>query len=123
MHRADSVGTSSGFLKARGYADFGTIDILTATPNPFNAKQASVTGGGLGLLPWYIHPASADNVTSLAVTAGNVTLAPGTVKGLSVPASSGATTAGLGPAPSASPAQPLSTVTPDALPTPAVASG
>ena len=123
MHRADSIGTSSGFLKARGSVDFGTINILTATPNPFNAKQASLSGGGLGLLPWYIHPASADSGVTHAVTAGNVTLAPGTVEGLSVPASSGALTGGPGPAPNASPAQPLSTVSPGALPTPAVASG
>ena len=123
MHRADSIGTSSGFLKARGSLDFGTIDILTATPNPFNAKQASLSGGGLGLLPWYIHPASADNVMTHAVAAGNATSAPGTVKDLSVPASSGALTGGLGPALNTSSAQPLSTATPGALPTPAVASG
>ena len=89
MHRADSIGTSSGFLKARGLVDFGTVDILTATPNPFNAKQASLSGGGLGLLPWYIHPASADNVMTHAVAAGNATSALGTVKGLSVLTSSG----------------------------------
>ena len=123
MHRADSIGTSSGFLKARGLVDFGTVDILTATPNPFNAKQASLSGGGLGLLPWYIHPASADNVMTHAVAAGNATSALGTVKGLSVPTSSGALTGGLGSALNTSSAQPLSTATPDALPTPAVASG
>lgn len=49
--RADSIGTNSGFMKARGYIDFSTIDIITASPNPFNTTQ-----GGLGLLPWYIHP-------------------------------------------------------------------
>ena len=123
MHRADSIGTTSGFLKARGYANFGTVDILTATPNPFDATHASISGGGLGLLPWYIHPASADNNMTHVLTASNATAAPGTVSESSVLESSGVPTGGLVLAPSASPAQPLSGVSPDALPIPATASG
>ena len=123
MHRADSIGTSSGFLKARGSVDFATINILTATPNLFNVKQAPVSGGGLGLLPWYIHPASADIAVTHAVTMGNMTAAPGTVSDLSVPTSPSTATGALVPAPSASPAQTLSAMTPGALPTAAVASG
>jgi hypothetical protein len=39
--------------------DWNKINVLTATPNLFDNRDASQTGGGFGLLPWYLRSALA----------------------------------------------------------------
>lgn len=131
MRRADSVGTNSGFLKAYGSIDFRTINIMTAAPNPFSAAPANTSGGGMGLLPWYIHPPGADDSSTVDVSAmgngtaaGDATAAALSVSASSLPASAGTATVALATGPTAvTAAQPVNAAAAGTDPVPATASG
>ena len=37
--------------------DWNKLNAITATPNPFDNRDPAQTGGGFGLLPWYLRSA------------------------------------------------------------------
>lgn len=39
--------------------DWAKIDAISATPNAFDNRDPTQTGGGFGLLPWYLRSAAA----------------------------------------------------------------
>ena len=75
-----------------GRIDFPSIDALTATPNPYDSSAASVSGGGMGLLPWYVRPVAMDNSAYIgaAGASGNGSSVSHAVSASSVPANASA---------------------------------
>ncbi len=39
--------------------DWAKLNAITASPNTFDNRDVSQTGGGFGLLPWYLRSAAA----------------------------------------------------------------
>lgn len=44
--------------------DWNKVNTLTAAPNRFDSRDPTQTGGGFGLLPWYLRAAAAPQATS-----------------------------------------------------------
>ena len=78
----------AGPLSTGGKIDFTSITGLAATPDTADGLKASA--GGLGLLPWYIHPANMYSNGSSTDVIGNAAAAPPVVSASSVPAASDA---------------------------------
>ena len=82
----------AGPLSTGGKIDFTSINAITAAPNTVNGSA-----GGLGLLPWYIHPPNMYSNGSSTDVIGNATAIPPVDLGSAAPqANANATTAGSG---------------------------
>ena len=50
--------------------NWSIMNTLTAAPNPYDNRDPATTGGGFGLLPWYLRAAAAPQASAPPAGAG-----------------------------------------------------
>ncbi len=88
----------SGQISNGGKIDFTSINALTANPNPYDNSTAAISGGGLGLLPWYLHPPVANTTADSTGASGQTSSDPPSASG-PTPGAPGASSEDLSSAP------------------------
>ena len=58
--------TDFNFLNST--VNWNIMDTLTAAPNPYDNRDPATTGGGFGLLPWYLRAAAAPQAAAPPAT-------------------------------------------------------
>ena len=58
------------FNSLNSTVDWNKLNTLTAAPNRFDNRDPLTTGGGFGLLPWYLRAAAAPQASAPPAAAG-----------------------------------------------------